>query len=675
MNKVIALAGNPNVGKSTIFNALTLMHQHTGNWPGKTVENAIGYYKYKNDTYKIVDLPGTYSLISSSKEEEIARDYLCFSKQDLVLVVCDATNLKRNLNLVLQILEIKKEVIVVVNLLDEARKKKIKIDLEELSNILGVPVVGCSARNNEGITTLKEKIKNYQESDTYKIKYSSYLESQIKKMEKYLNKWDLSKLNKRFISLRLLAKDDLIINKISKMINYDLTNDLDYLEIVDNLTENIEEEIIKTFLKISFSICDKVVRYDNLFWDKKDRLIDRVVTNKIGSFVVMGLFLVIIFWITIIGSNYISDFLFKVFEWFKYFLEGMINISPSINSFIFDGIYKVLTWVIAVMLPPMAIFFPMFTILEDYGYLPRIAFNLDKCFQCSHACGKQALTMCMGFGCNAVGVTGTRIIDSPRERLLAILTNNFVPCNGRFPMILAIISIFFTNLNKGILSSLMSAFILMLVIFLGIIMTFLVCKILSKTILKGLPSNFILELPSYRRPQFGKVIVRSLFDRTFFVLLRAVKIAIPAGAFIWLCANIKINSISLLSYFINFLEPFGKLIGLDGTIVIAFLLGFPANEIVIPVMLMGYLRGSTILEYSSLEVLKEILVANGWNIVTAICFVIIALMHFPCSTTILTIKKETNSAKWTFLSFLIPTVCGIILCLLVNLFAKIIFGL
>ena len=280
MNKVIALAGNTNVGKSTIFNALTLMHQHTGNWPGKTVENAIGYYKYKDDTYKIVDLPGTYSLISSSKEEEIARDYLCFSKQDLVLVVCDATNLKRNLNLVLQILEIKKEVIVVVNLLDEARKKKIKIDLEELSNILGVPVVGCSARNNEGITTLKEKIKNYQESDTYKIKYSSYLESQIKKMEKYLNKWDLSKLNKRFISLRLLAKDDLIINKISKMINYDLTNDLDYLEIVDNLTENIEEEIIKTFLKISFSICDKVVRYDNLFWDKKDRLIDRVVTNK-----------------------------------------------------------------------------------------------------------------------------------------------------------------------------------------------------------------------------------------------------------------------------------------------------------------------------------------------------------------------------------------------------------
>ena len=325
-----------------------------------------------------------------------------------------------------------------------------------------------------------------------------------------------------------------------------------------------------------------------------------------------------------------------------------------------------LAWVVSVMLPPMALFFPLFTILEDIGYLPRIAFNVDGIFKKCKTCGKQALTMAMGFGCNAVGVSGCRIIDSPRERLIAILTNSFVPCNGRFPILISIITMFLVGVEGGFWNSLLGVLILMMVIGFGIFMTFVTSSVLSKTLLKGVPSSFTLELPPYRRPQYGKVIVRSIFDRTFFVLGRAITVAIPAGLVIWCLANININGGSLLSILSNVLDPLGKLLGMDGVILLAFILAFPANEIVIPIIIMSYMSTGNLVDISNLSTLREVLVSNGWTWVTAVSVMLFSLMHWPCSTTCLTVKKETSSIKWTILSIVIPTFCGVVICLIFN---------
>jgi len=321
------------------------------------------------------------------------------------------------------------------------------------------------------------------------------------------------------------------------------------------------------------------------------------------------------------------------------------------------------------MLPPMAIFFPLFTLLEDLGYLPRIAFNLDRCFKKCSACGKQALTMCMGFGCNAVGVTGARIIDSKRERLIAILTNVFVPCNGRFPTLISLITMFLVagSASSGFLSTL----ILTGMVILGILATLLVSSILSKTLLKGHPSSFTLELPPYRKPDVFKVIIRSVLDRTLFVLGRAVAVAAPAGLVIWLFANVSVGNATLLSHVSGFLDPFARLLGLDGIILLAFILGFPANEIVVPIMVMAYLSQGTVTDTLSLNEMKELFIANGWTTLTAINTILFSLFHWPCSTTLLTVKKETGSIKWTLASFLIPTLFGIIVCMLTRLISLI----
>lgn len=673
--KIIALAGNPNVGKSTLFNLLTGMNQHTGNWTGKTVSNAYGKYKFNTNEYTLVDLPGTYSLIVSSKEEAQARNFLLNEKIDAVVVVVDATCLERNLNLVMQILEITNNVIVCVNLLDEAKKKKIKINIDKLSQQLGIPVVGISARNKYGIDDFKKAVESVTTSEitnsTFSIKYNIQIEKNISELIVPIKKIFDSPKIQRYYALKLLENDEYVRTIIRQT-----ENGAEIIALVENLIknsnstyENNRDEIVSAIIKKCEYIYSKSVTLYNPDYNLRDRKIDKILTSKITGIPIMLLLLGFIFWLTIVGANYPSQWLSMFFDWLSGLITyglGKINTPHIITSMLMDGIYKTTAWVIAVMLPPMAIFFPLFTLLEDLGYLPRIAFNMDSLFQKSNCHGKQSLTMCMGFGCNACGVTGCRIIDSPRERLIAIITNSFVPCNGRFPAIIAIITIFFAGALVMPYSSFVTVLILLAVILLGVIFTFIVSKILSLTILKGESSSFALELPPYRKPQIGKIIVRSIFDRTLYVLGRAIAVAAPAGLLIWLLANVNINNTPIINYLTDFLDPFARVFGMDGIILTAFILGFPANEIVIPIMIMLYTQTGVLADSENLSQLYNLFTANGWDITTAICVIIFFLMHFPCSTTCITIYKETKSLKWTLVSFITPLVCGLLLCFAMN---------
>ena len=477
----------------------------------------------------------------------------------------------------------------------------------------------------------------------------------------------------RWVSLKVLDGDEKILKSIEKAFNISLIDNTELelvkVKAINNLKmqENLKDTIVSSIMNRAENICRNVCTYENSNYSGRDRKIDKILTSKYLGFPIMLLFLGIIFWITIVGANYPSEILFSFFKWIQEKLvifASWINCPTWLSDMLINGAYQTLTWIISVMLPPMAIFFPLFTFLEDLGYLPRIAFNVDGFFKKCSCTGKQMITMCMGFGCNAAGVTGCRIINSPREKLIAILTNNFVPCNGRFPFLISIATIFIAGTMQGFGASIVSTLSVILVILLGIFCALLVSKILSKTILKGMPSSFVLELPPYRKPQFGKILIRSIFDRTLFVLGRAISVAAPAGLVIWLFASIGINGESLLSIIANFLDPFANLLGLDGYILTAFIFGIPANEIVLPIILMCYLGGNSLVNMDDTFSIWQILIQNGWTILTAINVMIFTCMHFPCATTLLTIKKETGSLKWTIISFLIPTVCGIILCML-----------
>ncbi|MGN0607778.1 MAG: ferrous iron transport protein B [Oscillospiraceae bacterium] len=675
-DSVIALAGNPNVGKSTVFNLLTGMNQHTGNWTGKTVQNAQGRFERDGKDYILVDIPGTYSILAHSAEEEAARDFICFGGADGAVVVCDATCLERNLNLVIQIIEITPHVIVCVNLLDEARKKRISVDTARLSELLGVPVFGVTARTGEGIDEMTAALCSIGETkreDVIKCPYPDEIEAAVSRLSAVLSDKLKGAADERFAALRLLDGDSRLIDGISKASGTDIAADEALQTVLEEekkqLAESgfdetrVKDEIINAVVRCAERTAAECVSFEKPDYYERDRKIDRILTHRFWGVPIMAAMLALVFWITVTGANYPSALLSRLFGALGEKLHNglaALNAPRWLDSMLVDGIYRVLSWVTAVMLPPMAIFFPLFTLMEDLGYLPRVAFNLDRYFKKAGVCGKQSLTMAMGFGCNAAGITGCRIIDSPRERLIAILTNNFVPCNGRFPALIAIITIFFAGSGGG--SSVIAVLILTAVIIFGVMLTLGVSKLLSKTVLKGVPSSFTLELPPYRRPQIGQILVRSIFDRTIFVLGRAVSVAAPAGLFIWLLANIRVGDGSVLSVCSGFLDPFASVFGLDGTILLAFILGFPANEIVIPIMLMTYMAQGSLVEYESLESLKEILVANGWTAMTAVCTLIFILCHFPCSTSMLTIKKETGSLKWTALAFVLPTVTGLALC-------------
>ena len=669
---MIALAGNPNTGKSTVFNYLTGLKQHTGNWPGKTVCTARGDFSYKDVNYSLIDLPGTYSLFPLSQEEIVARDFICFGNPDAVIVVCDSTCIERNLNLVFQVMELTDNVILCLNLLDEAKKKGIKIDKDKLENKLGIPVVLTAARSGLGMDDLKETLNSVVKGE-YKFKNKPvYYDEEIEKIISSI-KEDLysiiPSINPRWLGLRLIDGDESILTSLN---DYTENNVLDDLNNVKSKIPDIfdKSKIRSHFTKTTYDyakvISDEVVTIADKNAMDRDEKIDKIVSSKVFGIPLMLLLLCGVLWITIEGSNVpssiISDVLFSI-EPKIYAFFNSIGLPLLLNEMLTYGMYRTLAWVVSVMLPPMAIFFPLFTLLEDLGYLPRVAFNLDHLFKKACCHGKQCLTMCMGFGCNAAGVIGCRIIDSPRERLIAIITNNFVPCNGRFPTLIAISTIFFSSvISSNFISSSITAISITLLIIVGVLTTLLVSFILSKTLLKGIPSTFTLELPPYRPPQIGRVIYTSIIDRTLFVLRRAIVVAIPAGIITWIFANIYIGDMSILSHVANLLDPLGKLIGLDGFILLAFILGFPANEIVVPILIMSYMATGKMIEFDQLSALGELLKNNGWTYLTALNMMLFSLLHWPCATTLLTIKKETNSIKWTALGFLIPTAIAFIVC-------------
>ena len=651
MERIVALAGNPNVGKSTLFNQLTGLRQHTGNWAGKTVETARG----RCGDYILVDLPGTYSLLPHSEEERVARDFLLRGGADALIVVCDAGCLERNLNLALQCRELCGRVLVCVNLLDEAERRGIRVDCEALSLALGLPVVGVVARERRSRAKVLSALDALMASPEQERRSPPYPEAVEAALDHLLPLAAGESLPPRWLCLRLLAGERLSADPAL------LAAAEAERETLGPKAASVEDQLTAALIREAERVSCLAVAGSGSGYSNRDRRLDRVLTGRWLAFPALLLLLLAVLYLTVRGANlpsaWLGEALTALGQRLRQGLESL-DAPAWLVGLLADGAYGSLSLVVSVMLPPMAIFFPLFTLLEDAGVLPRVAYDLDRPFQGCLACGKQSLCMLMGLGCNAVGVTGCRIIDSPRERMLAILTNGIMPCNGRFPLLIALLTLFFAPAG----SALVPALGLTGVMAGSILTTFAATRLLSGTLLRGTPSAFVLELPPYRLPQVGKVLLRSLLDRTAFVLGRAAAVAAPAGAVLWILAHVQVGNGSLLTLCATALDPLGRFFGLDGAILLAFLLGLPANETVLPILLMIYTAGGTLAEPGSLSELGTVLTQNGWTGLTAACALIFTVLHWPCSTTLLTVKKETGSWRWAALAALTPTVLGLTLC-------------
>lgn len=667
----VALAGNPNVGKSTLFNALTGLNQHTGNWAGKTVEVARGRFTHRGAEYCIVDLPGMCSMKSDGAEEKLARDFIAFERIDAAVVVADATSLERGVRLTLEVMEATPRVLLCVNLMDEAAKKGIHVNIAKLREQLGIPVIPMSANRKRGIPQFKEALRETvalpdppaDEPLPDVLRYDGETENTLMFLAPYLPR--TPELNTRFAAICLLEGSDSAAETMAEKgllergrCDEHVQNALAALE---TSTCGFARRIARQNIEKSERVCKSCVRAPRGYADG-DRRVDRILSSKVFGLPILLLLFGLLFWITVEGANYPSQLLMRLFTFLEGELSSLLNTlgAPEpLRALLAEGAFRTTGWVVAVMLPPMAIFFPLFTLLEDVGFLPRLAFNVDRCFRRSQSCGKQALTMCMGIGCNACGVTGCRIIESRRERTCAIVTNAFIPCNGRFPILIALLSMFLAS------SGLVSALWLLGLLLLAAAMTLLCTFLLSKTLWRNEPpSAFLLELPPYRVPQIGRVLVRSLLDRTLLVLRRAVCVALPAGVLIWLLANA--GGGAALTALTGFFDPIGRFFGLDGVILVAFLLALPANELIMPLMLMCYANLSSLTDLSSLDAFRALLTANGWTALTAAAVCLLVLFHSPCATTLLTIRRETGSTAQTLLSVALPAAVGLCFCLLLR---------
>ncbi|MDE2975953.1 MAG: ferrous iron transporter B [Acidobacteriota bacterium] len=680
---VVALAGNPNTGKSTVFNALTGLRQHTGNWPGKTVTRAEGGFEYGGDRYKLVDLPGTYSLLSSSLDEETARDFILFGRPDVTVIVVDATRLERNLNLALQVLEITDRAVVCLNLMDEARRKGLTVDARRLARDLGVPVVTTAARSGEGLEELNRVVAEVA-TGSYRCRprrvggRSPALSEATRRLSGAIQDAFPSLPNPQWVALRLLDGDRTLAaavesGSLAELVDVGLRDDVAdapavaepeatraaaaelaepsiaaepaarkaVLELAGQLRwgvgRNFHQALTEAVYAEAARIADRAVSRDG---ERRrfdfDARLDRSVTSRVFGFPLMLLMLTVVFWLTIAGANVPSSMLASLLiDTVHPLLKDVASAFGLVwwlDGLLIDGVYLATAWVVAVMLPPMAIFFPLFTLLEDFGYLPRVAFNL----------------------------------------LIAIITNNFSLCNGRWPTQILVASIFIGGLVPAHVAGAVSALSVVAVAVLGVVLTFAVSWFLSRTVLRGEASAFSLELPPYRPPRVLQTIYTSIIDRTLIVLWRAVIFAAPAGAVIWLLGNIRAGEASLAEGLIGVLDPFGFALGLTGIILVAYIIAIPANEIVIPTILMltvlvagvpGVGAGAGVMfELDSQTATAGVLEAGGFTLLTAVCLMLFSLVHNPCSTTLYTIWKETRSVRWTAVSALLPVALGFVLC-------------